>query len=257
MSTQTTNQLQSLLFFDIVTVRESTAFCDLPRAVQKTLMGRFTPLSRDNGDYDGYLIGDFHKPDHQDSYGQQGMFYPEVSKILGITTGMFVPAPNGELVTKLHTISNLDEEVPVIKNFYSLVERMKAKRKEDGLDDISLATFNGKRFDVPFLSKRSLINGIEIPTWIQTQGIKPWEHPVLDIMECWDFGGRYDYTSLANMAYAFGIRDLEFTPYHSADNLYHNCLVTVDGKLQRPLDMMLDGSHNDVLATMRLAQKLI
>lgn len=236
MSPNATN-LQSLLFFDLVTVRETPDFTSLPEAVQQTLTKRFP----------------------ETEYHEQGMFYPEVSKIIAITTGMFVSTPEGELTTKIHTITSpaLLDEKPVIKNFFSLVERMKAKRKEDGLGDISLATFNGKRFDVPFLSKRALINSIAIPNWIQTQGKKPWEHPVLDIMECWDFGGRYDFTSLANMAYCFGIRDVKFTPYHVADNLYHNTADLVTGESTRPADLILAGSYNEVIATMRLAQKLI
>ncbi len=245
--------LQSLLFFDVVTVRETPDFNSLPAEVRKTLANRFQPS---NAPTTNTLEGFFgaKTADIQQVYNDQGMFYPEVSKIIAITTGMFVPGPESTLVTKIHTISNLTEEASVIKNFYSLVERMKAKRVEEGQAPLSLATFNGKRFDVPFVSKRSLINGIEIPAWIQTQGIKPWEHPVLDIMECWDFGGRYDYTSLPNMAYAFGIRDLKYKAYHDADNLYH---TTPTSALPEVTDIILEGSYNEVLATMRLATKLI
>lgn len=255
MSPQYSN-LQSLFFFDIVTVRENDNFASLPEEVQLSLMSRFQSEPRAYQGFEGLFSGMAGKATAQEAYHRQGMFFPEVSKIIGITTGMFVTTgENGDVTPKIHTISLPGEmkEKTVIRNFYSLVERIKAKRKEDGVSDITLATFNGKRFDVPFLSKRSLVNNIEIPSWIQTQGKKPWEHPVLDVMESWDFGGRYDYTSLANMAYAFGIRDQKFIPYHTADNLYH---TTPQTALLEVNDTILAGSYNEVIATMRLTKKL-
>lgn len=249
MSPQNKN-LQSLLFFDIITVREVSSFNKLPLEVQKSLAGKF------NNQYIAQELDYSQKEKFstQEVYDQQGMFHPEVSKVLAITTGMFVASEGDDkLNIKTHVISSpqLGDEATVINNFYSLVERMKAKRSDDGLPDLSLASFNGKRFDIPFLSKRSCINDITIPSWFETQGKKPWEHTTLDIMECWEYGGRNDYASLPSMAYAYGIKDIIFTPYYIADNLYHYTHPMPS------IDQLSAGSYSEMVATMQLTKKLL
>ena len=66
-------------------------------------------------------------------------------------------------------------------------------------------TFNGKEFDFPYISRRMIINGIEIPQKLQLFGKKPWEIPHLDTMEMWKFGDYKHYTSLKLLAHILGI----------------------------------------------------
>ena len=64
---------------------------------------------------------------------------------------------------------------------------------------------NGKEFDFPYISRRMIINGIEIPQKLQLFGKKPWEIPHLDTMEMWKFGDYKHYTSLKLLADILGI----------------------------------------------------
>ena len=64
---------------------------------------------------------------------------------------------------------------------------------------------NGKEFDFPYISRRMIINGIEIPQKLQLFGKKPWEIPHLDTMEMWKFGDYKHYTSLKLLAHSLGI----------------------------------------------------
>ena len=64
---------------------------------------------------------------------------------------------------------------------------------------------NGKEFDFPYISRRMIINGIEIPQKLQLFGKKPWEIPHLDTMEMWKFGDYKHYTSLKLLAQILGI----------------------------------------------------
>ena len=64
---------------------------------------------------------------------------------------------------------------------------------------------NGKEFDFPYISRRMIINGIEIPQKLQLFGKKPWEIPHLDTMEMWKFGDYKHYTSLKLLAHILGI----------------------------------------------------
>ena len=64
---------------------------------------------------------------------------------------------------------------------------------------------NDKEFDFPYISRRMIINGIEIPQKLQLFGKKPWEIPHLDTMEMWKFGDYKHYTSLKLLAHILGI----------------------------------------------------
>ncbi len=59
-----------------------------------------------------------------------------------------------------------------------------------------LCAHNGKEFDFPYIARRMLINGIQIPKVLQVAGKKPWETNFIDTMELWKFGDYKSYTSL-------------------------------------------------------------
>jgi predicted PolB exonuclease-like 3'-5' exonuclease len=71
--------------------------------------------------------------------------------------------------------------------------------------DSQLCAHNGKEFDFPFLARRILINGLKIPSLLNTSGKKPWEVSLLDTMELWKFGDYKSYTSLNLLASVFNI----------------------------------------------------
>lgn len=247
-------KLQSIVFIDIITVRseESKTLDSLPNAVLENAFKRFCK-------------NDTTSPEEE--YVKHAVFYPEFSKVIAIHMGMFVVNAEDELITKIHTIKSkgLNNEAFVINEFYRLIDGINKRRKETaGKTEVNLATFNGKRFDVPFLSKRSLVNGIAIPSWFQTQGVKPWDYPILDIQDSWDFGGRNEYTSLACMGYALGLNVDEIIPYNIYDERYHEH-ITVSKELARITsgeslldgDIVLEGSQAELLLTMQIAQKLL
>ena len=68
-----------------------------------------------------------------------------------------------------------------------------------------LCAHNGKEFDFPYIARRMIINGIDIPFKLNLFGKKPWEVPHLDTMELWKFGDYKTYTSLKLMAHVLGI----------------------------------------------------
>lgn len=68
-----------------------------------------------------------------------------------------------------------------------------------------LCGHNSKEFDFPYIARRMIINGIELPQQLNIYGKKPWEIPHLDTMELWKFGDYKHYTSLKLLAYILGI----------------------------------------------------
>jgi predicted PolB exonuclease-like 3'-5' exonuclease len=92
-----------------------------------------------------------------------------------------------------------DDEAKLLSEFGQLLER---HFSEPGS---SLCAHNGKEFDYPYIAKRCLLNGVEIPTLLNIAGKKPWEVNLLDTMEIWKFGDFRNYTSLELLAAAFDI----------------------------------------------------
>lgn len=65
---------------------------------------------------------------------------------------------------------------------------------------LAFCAHNGKEFDYPYICRRLLINGLEIPTQLDISGKKPWEINHLDTMEMWKFGDHKHFTSLNLLA---------------------------------------------------------
>jgi uncharacterized protein YprB with RNaseH-like and TPR domain len=68
-----------------------------------------------------------------------------------------------------------------------------------------LCAHNGKEFDFPYIARRMIIQGIELPAKLNLFNKKPWEVPHLDTMHLWRFGDYKHYTSLSLMAHVLGI----------------------------------------------------
>lgn len=89
------------------------------------------------------------------------------------------------------------DEVPVLEGFQGLLQQIPS--------DTLLCAHNGKEFDFPYLSRRMLINGMQLPKALNFAGKKPWEVPHLDTLELWKFGDYKHYTSLDLLSAIFGI----------------------------------------------------
>ncbi|HNV53048.1 MAG TPA: 3'-5' exonuclease, partial [Tenuifilaceae bacterium] len=57
----------------------------------------------------------------------------------------------------------------------------------------------------PYIARRMLITGVEIPDILDVAGKKPWEVKTLDTMELWKFGDYKHYTSLNLLTFVFNI----------------------------------------------------
>lgn len=81
--------------------------------------------------------------------------------------------------------SSADPDEPIIINkTLNVLKKFMGKSMNRG----RISGHNIKRFDVPFLCKRSIINGIALPDFFQIHKMKPWEQPFVDTMEVWSHG---------------------------------------------------------------------
>lgn len=60
---------------------------------------------------------------------------------------------------------------------------------------------NIKEFDIPYICRRAIINGLNLPTSFHLHNKKPWEiQHIVDTMEMWKFGDYKHFTSLDLLA---------------------------------------------------------
>ena len=132
----------------------------------------------------------------EELYGRAAI-YAEFGKVICISAGHFQRSGNNWQF-RIKSFYN-DDEKTVLTEFTQMLERFYNE------PDHLLCAHNGKEFDYPYISRRCLINQIDIPRILELAGKKPWEVTLLDTMELWKFGDYKAYTSLELLAASFGI----------------------------------------------------
>lgn len=175
--------LQDLLVLDIETVSQCSSFNELDEEWQELWTRKVGALN--NPEINASLIYD------------RAAIYAEFGKIVCIGLGIF-HQEHGETNLRVKAISGHNEK-EILLEFSELLNSRFNQPKH------LLVAHNGKEFDFPFLCRRMLINGINIPGILDISGKKPWEINHIDTMELWKFGDYKNYTSLNVLAKCFGI----------------------------------------------------
>jgi len=96
-------------------------------------------------------------------YFERAALYPEFGKIIVIGMGFLFANKEGEMSLKVKTIANSDEK-ELLTEFIQFINKTYKSR------ELTLVAHNGKEFDFPYLCRRMLIQGLEIPKSLQLQG---------------------------------------------------------------------------------------
>jgi 3'-5' exonuclease len=177
---------KNLLFIDIETVSVESDLSLLPDRMKALWLHKASFLSNPSNFTD------------EEFYFDRAGIYSEFGKIVAIGVGFFHWNDEQEVCLKVKSLSN-DDEAQLLKDFKILIEK---KYKPTSL---SLCAHNGKEFDYPYICRRMLVNGIDIPKALQISGKKPWEIPHFDTLDMWKFGDRKHHTSLELLAALFNI----------------------------------------------------
>lgn len=215
-----------ILFFDIETVPLCYRFSDLDQRGQ-FLWDKKTKFLQER---DGLSA--------EEVYEKAGI-YAEFGKVVCISVG-FVLQKAGESQVRLKSIAGKDEKA-------LLLEFINLLNSYYNSDQYLFCAHNGKEFDIPFLSRRILINGLKLPHLLNIAGKKPWEIKHLDTMELWKFGDYKHYTSLDLLTYIFKIP----TPKEDMDgsqvaSVYYE---------EEDLDRIIHYCEKDVVATIQLFRR--
>ncbi len=174
--------LEHILFLDIETVPESEHFNELDDE-KKELWDHKSKYQRK----DEFTAEEF--------YERAGI-WAEFGKIICISVGYF--NFKGDIRT-FRTTSFHGEESKLLKEFKNLMITHFSSAKH------LMCGHNAKEFDFPYIARRMIIHGIELPYKLNLFGKKPWEIPHLDTMELWKFGDYKHFTSLKLLANILGI----------------------------------------------------
>ena len=173
--------LESVLFLDIETVPAYPAFEMVPERFRKLWEKKAKTLGGKNEDQTA-----------EDLYPRAGI-YAEFGKIVCVSCGFI----NG-IEIRLKSFYGDDEKI-LLEEFAQMLQQH--YNRPESL----LCGHNGKEFDFPYLARRMLVHGIELPYILDLAGKKPWEVRHLDTLELWKFGDFKHYTSLELLAALFDI----------------------------------------------------
>jgi len=215
-----------ILFFDIETVPLTYEFKDLEERAQG-LWDRKTRFLQERDNL---------SPD--ELYEKAGI-YAEFGKVVCISMG-FVLQKEGETQIRVKSIANKNEKI-LLQEYIDLLNSYYNS------PDFLFCAHNGKEFDIPFLCRRILINGLKLPFMLNVAGKKPWEIKHLDTMELWKFGDFKNYTSLDLLTYIFDIP----TPKDDMDGSQ----VAKVFYEEKNLDRIIHYCEKDVIATIQLFRK--
>ncbi|RRJ91872.1 3'-5' exonuclease [Paenimyroides tangerinum] len=174
--------LQNILFLDIETVPEVHKFNELDETTQSLF-----------ADKTAYQRKEDVSP--EEFYHRAGI-WAEFGKIVCISVGYFVIKND---IRQFRTTSFFGDEIKILQDFTNLLQN------HFNSPQVVLCGHNIKEFDLPFIGRRMIIHGLEIPNKLNSIGKKPWEIPHLDTMELWKFGDYKHFTALKLLTHILGI----------------------------------------------------
>lgn len=130
----------------------------------------------------------------QELYSTNAGLYPEYGKIVCISFGF---KKEGIIQNHCYRIEN-DNEFVLVEKIFKLFEKLKLTRIITG--------WNIKHFDLPYIIRKLLIHGFNIPENLNFVDKKPWEIKVLDLKELWKMGSNLD-VSFEDACQALSIDD--------------------------------------------------
>ncbi|NHF60342.1 3'-5' exonuclease [Flavobacteriaceae bacterium TP-CH-4] len=217
--------LEHILFLDIETVPEKRSFDELDDE-KKALWEQKSKYQRK----DEYTPEEF--------YERAGI-WAEFGKIICISVGYF--NIKGDVRT-FRTTTFHGEEIKLLKEFKNLLIGHFSSTKH------LLCGHNAKEFDFPYIARRMIVHGIELPYKLNLFGKKPWEIPHLDTMELWKFGDYKHFTSLKLLTNILGIP----SPKQDIDGSMV-CQVYYE---ENDLDRIITYCELDVVATAQVFLRL-
>ena len=178
--------LDQLICLDIETVPGVSGFLLLPEALKELYIKKSERLKEEG-------------ETQEEQFFNHAGIYAEFGKVICISLGMFKKdKETGAWHFRLKSISG-DDEKSLLLELAELLNHIQHP------ENLLFCGHNIKEFDVPYLCRRMLIQGIALPALLDISGKKPYEVFMIDTMQLWRFGDYKNFTSLKLLAALFGI----------------------------------------------------
>jgi len=185
------NELQKIMFLDIETVPSVSDFSELPGELMHLWEDKYAILQKRIPE----KYNDTTTP--AEAFNSSAGIYSEFGKIVCISVG-FIHYQGTEMNFRTKSFSGNNEK-QLLSDFLDLINKFCITKEQ------TLCGHNIKEFDIPFICRRILINGLQLPFIFQISGKKPWEISFIDTLELWKFGDFKNYTALKLLTAVFGI----------------------------------------------------
>ncbi len=179
------SQLNNILILDIETIACEKDYANLDERIKKQWDKKSIFLAKNEERSSSELFED-----------RAGIF-AEFGKIITIAVGFYTELENNKIGLRVKALADHDE-IKLLTDFKGLLEKFDQSK-------LAFCAHNGKEFDYPYISRRMLVNGIDLPESLNLRNKKPWEINHIDTMEEWKFGDRKNFTSLDLLAAIFNI----------------------------------------------------
>jgi 3'-5' exonuclease len=218
----------NILFLDIETVSQYETYNHLPEDWKELW------------DLKAGIINRNKEEETSESSYPRASIYAEFGKIVCISCGC-LQGSGEERKMIIKSYCGHDEK-RLLNEFSEMLQ------KWSGDSDKYLCAHNGKEFDYPYICRRMIINGIEIPEALKISGRKPWEIRHLDTMELWKFGDYKSFTSLKLLAKVLDIP----SPKDDIDGSMVNSVYWSD----KDLDRIVEYCQKDVVTLAQILLRL-
>lgn len=184
--------LNNIIFLDIETVPLTESQNELPPALAELWADKCDQLRKRSPERYG-------TDDNADEMFHEAGIFAEFGKIVCISVG-FIHQKAGKNCFRVKSFYGNDEH-KLLTEFADLLNNFCMKNPL-----CNLCGHNSKEFDIPYIARRMLINGISLPDILNVAGKKPWECKFIDTMDLWKFGDYKHYTSLKLLCAVFNIK---------------------------------------------------
>ncbi len=184
-------KLKRILFIDIETATAYSTFDQMPKSLQS--------LWRIKSEhYHAFRQTEMTDQSVKDHFQSKAAIFAEFAKVVCISVGFLDGDEGGSFRVKSFYNSN---EFELLTRFKELLDNYYYD-----VYNHFLCGHNIREFDIPFLCRRLIINGIGLPNLMNVTGQKPWQvHQLLDTMDLWKFGDYKHFTSLDSLCISLNI----------------------------------------------------
>ena len=138
------------------------------------------------------------KEDPNDVYLNKTPLMPEFGRVVCVSIAT-IKEIDGADETKIVSYCDEDEKV-IINNVQKVFNNISNKTS------LGICGFYIKGFDIPWLNRKFLQYGLQIPKVLKTFNIKPWEMNVVDLADVWKNFGTLENVSLDEMLYTLNVK---------------------------------------------------